>query len=636
MKFAGRVGCALGLWLWAVPGLCANPAVTLQHITTAEIAFEPHGANASTAQAGPVPPGLRWFRATLPRTEYDAAVLGPVHSRLRLWVRVPSALPASSPPQAVAYSAYMYSAAHPTLYVDGLPVAETDNSLANQWNLPVMLALPPPGAVAPREVLLSLECEVSARGCGVPSLRVGTLAAVNSWYSVQQFWRIDGPRIGSMAMLTAGVIALLFWLRLRQASVYLLFALAAALWTLRTLHYHLPHYPQPISMFWWVTDSALNWLSLTVYVFAFRLRNERRARTERALLWGAIVLTVLNLPIIPDTIWFQDVIVNAGQTLISVLVTSMLTLAALRTRKAEQFALAAALWISLLFGVHDALLQSWAINMEHFFLLPYAALPILLAFIYALARRYGEALESSAALNASLEQRLARRQQELQRSYEQLRHYERERAQDDERQRLMREIHDGLGSTLISTLASVERGNMDREATAVVLRDAVDEMRLMIDSLEPIGQDLVMLLATLRYRLAPRLDRLGLAMEWHMTELPPLPWLDSNSSLHILRIVQESITNIVKHSGAQHIRVETTAGSTVSLVISDDGRGFDTQQHSGEPGGRGLANLRHRAAQIGATLSISSSTSGTCVTLLLPLTRDLEPCSGDDVRTASG
>ena len=115
MKFAGRVGCALGLWLWAVPGLCANPAVTLQHITTAEIAFEPHGANASTAQAGPVPPGLRWFRATLPRTESDAAVLGPVHSRLRLWVRVPSALPASSPPQAVAYSAYMYSAAHLSL-----------------------------------------------------------------------------------------------------------------------------------------------------------------------------------------------------------------------------------------------------------------------------------------------------------------------------------------------------------------------------------------------------------------------------------------------------------------------------------------------------------------------------------------
>jgi signal transduction histidine kinase len=636
MKIAGRVGCALGLWLWAMPGLCANPAVTLQHITTADIAFEALGPNASTDQARPVPPGLHWFRATLPRTESDAAVLGPLHSRLRLWVRVPSAALAAAPPQAVAYSAYMYSAAHPTLYVDGLPVVETDNSLSNQWNLPVMLVLPPPAAIAPGEVLLSLECEVSARGCGVPSLRVGTLAAVNSWYSVQQFWHIDGPRIGSMAMLTAGVFALLFWLRERRQQLYLLFALATALWTLRTLHYHLPHYPEPTDLFWWLTDSALYWLSLTIYLFAFRLRNDRRARTERLLLWSAIALTVLNLPFLPDSFWIQIVVVDSGQTLISVAITSMLSIAAWRTRAAEQYALAAALWISLLFGVHDALLQSWSINMEHCFLLPYAALPILFAFIFALARRYGEALETSAALNASLEQRLASRQQELQRSYEQLRQYERERAQDDERQRLMREIHDGLGSTLVSTLASVERGNMDREATASVLRDAVDEMRLMIDSLEPIGQDLVMLLATLRYRLAPRLDRLGLAMEWHMAELPPLPWLDSNSALHILRIVQESVTNTVKHAGAQHIRVETTAGSAVSLVISDDGRGFDPQQHMAGPGGRGLANLRHRAAQIGATLSIRSSSSGTCVTLLLPLTRELEPCSGDDVRAASG
>ncbi len=637
MKFAGWANWGLVLWLWCAPALGSADDGALLHIKAAELAVEQLGPGANPGAAARVPRDLHWHPVVLPYLENPAQRLAPQHYTVRMWVRLPAAvIAAAAPPQAVAYGAFMYNAQRVTLYVNNLPFNQTDRSLSNDWNAPVLLMLPPAGVHAADELLLSFDCRINAISCAVPSFRVGSLAAVNSWHSVQQFWRIDGPRIGSMAMLTAGVIALLFWLRQRQASVYLLFALAAVLWTLRTLHYHLPHYPQPISMFWWVTDSALNWLSLTIYVFAFRLRNERRPKTERALLWAAIVLTVLNLPIIPDTVWFQDVIVNAGQTLISVLVTSMLTLAALRTRKAEQFALAAALWISLLFGVHDALLQSWTINMEHFFLLPYAALPILLAFIYSLARRYGEALESSAALNASLEQRLASRQQELQRSYEQLRHYERERAQDDERQRLMREIHDGLGSTLISTLASVERGNMDREATASVLRDAVDEMRLMIDSLEPIGQDLVMLLATLRYRLAPRLDRLGLAMEWHMTELPPLPWLDSTSSLHILRIVQESITNTVKHSGARHIRVETTAGSAVSLVISDDGRGFDPQQHNGEPGGRGLANLRHRAAQIGATLSISSSTSGTCVTLLLPLTRNLEPCSGDDVRAASG
>ena len=622
MKSAGWSSCVLALWIWAAPAHGATPAGSLLHVTSVEVAIERLASGLPSGESPQVPPDLQWYRATLPYTETRTQLLGPLHSRVRIWVHLPaSAFAAALPSQAIAYSAYLYNAQQVTLYVNGVPIAQTDRTLSNDWNVPVMLALPPLGTMPPGEVLLGFDCHINAMGCAVPSFRVGSLAAVNSWFTLQQFWRLDGPRIGSMAMLTAGAFALLFWLRQRRAAVYLLFALAAALWTLRTLHYHLPHYPQPIALFWWVTDSALNWLSLTVYLFAFRLRDDRRPLTERALLWSTIALTVLNLPIAPDTVWIQDVIVNIGQTLVSVMITSMLTITAWRTRAVEQFALAAALWISLLFGVHDALLQSGAINMERVFLLPYAALPILFAFIFALARRYGEALENSAALNASLEQRLASRQQELQRSYEQLRGYERERAQVDERQRLMREIHDGLGSTLISTLASVERGNLDRDATVSVLRDAVDEMRLMIDSLEPIGQDLVMLLATLRYRLGPRLDRLGLAMEWHMAELPPLAWLDSHSTLHILRIVQESITNIIKHANARHIRIETAADSCIRLMITDDGTGFDPQEHSSAQGGRGLANLRHRAAQIGATLEIRSSPTGSCITLLLPLTR---------------
>lgn len=84
----------------------------------------------------------------------------------------------------------------------------------------------------------------------------------------------------------------------------------------------------------------------------------------------------------------------------------------------------------------------------------------------------------------------------------------------------MRDMHDGVGSTLVSTLALVERGNSTPEVVASTLREAVDELKLTIDSLDDSDHDLVTLLATLRYRLTPRLERAGLTVDWRVEEVP--------------------------------------------------------------------------------------------------------------------
>jgi signal transduction histidine kinase len=65
-------------------------------------------------------------------------------------------------------------------------------------------------------------------------------------------------------------------------------------------------------------------------------------------------------------------------------------------------------------------------------------------------------------------------------------------------------MHDGLGSNLMSALVLAEQGRLSRDAVAGLLRECLDDLRLVIDSLEPIGNDLVTLLALLRHRLARR------------------------------------------------------------------------------------------------------------------------------------
>jgi signal transduction histidine kinase len=85
----------------------------------------------------------------------------------------------------------------------------------------------------------------------------------------------------------------------------------------------------------------------------------------------------------------------------------------------------------------------------------------------------------------------------------------------------------------------------------------------------------------------------------------------------VLRILQEAITNVVKHAGATEVRISTRGGADgVTLAINDDGRGIAT----GHVAGRGLANMQARARELGATLRVRSAGRGTEIELELPAT----------------
>ena len=132
-------------------------------------------------------------------------------------------------------------------------------------------------------------------------------------------------------------------------------------------------------------------------------------------------------------------------------------------------------------------------------------------FLLIAYTRYVRALDVAAQANATLERRLAEREAELAASHERLRQVEREQTLMTERQRLMREMHDGMGSSLMTALRVIEHGERDRVDVAQVL-ECIDDLKISIDSLEPLDADLLALLATLRFRLGPRLEGAGLAL----------------------------------------------------------------------------------------------------------------------------
>lgn len=183
---------------------------------------------------------------------------------------------------------------------------------------------------------------------------------------------------------------------------------------------------------------------------------------------------------------------------------------------------------------------------------------------------------------------------------------------------MTREMHDGTGGLLTAALALARDDAPASGDLEALLEEALDDLRLTLDSLRPDEADLPTLLGLLRPRLERQVRSAHLALDWRVSDAGEGRGLPPESFLHVFRIVQEAVTNAVRHAGGTRVAVETRAEPRGgwTLEIRDDGRGGA----EGSRKGRGLANLRHRASQLGADLEILSDGAGTRVRVVMPAT----------------
>lgn len=245
----------------------------------------------------------------------------------------------------------------------------------------------------------------------------------------------------------------------------------------------------------------------------------------------------------------------------------------------------------------------------------YLAVPVALLFA-AFVLSFG--LMLNGAMRAAIAQRLyaqhlhAQLQRSLARQLQQL------EATLHERRRVLSDLHDGFGSQLLTSLSLLERGQIATADAAVVLRECLDDLRLMIDAHEPAARNPATLLGMLRYRLQRRIEAAGIQMSWKIGELLETDTLPSSQALDLLRLLQEAIANVLQHAGARQIVVSTRRSPRqLEISVEDDGHGFDPAAMSN---GNGIAGMQRRAARLGGELTIDSgSEGGTAVRLALRL-----------------
>jgi len=508
------------------------------------------------------------------------------------------------------------------------PVFDNQAGAREQWVRPLWAVFPAALTEARKDQLIDVVVAVPVLNdsfYSVSTVWLGAREDLEPRYQRRWTLQIGVPQATGMTLVVLGLFSISLWLRRRQEPAYLLFALASVAWLVRNLHYHLdlPRTRLGLEWFWWVTNASMSWVMLLTFLFAMRFARQRHPLFEHLLIGVVVISSVFTMPLWLNV--FDTLVLQHGvNAVVGSLGTLFVGALALREGSRELRLMAASLILGLALGVHDLyLLAGWAWP-EHIYLMPFATLIIVVSFLYAVQRRYIGALHGVEQANVHLAERLSQQGSEMQAQHDRLREAERQQALLLERQRLMQDMHDGLGSSLLSAMVAVEQGSMDQDKVVEVLRECVDDLRLVIDSLEPVGHDLVSLLATMRYRLGKRLQSGGLMLEWDVQDLPPLEWLEPPDALHVLRLMQEALSNVLKHARATRVRMATRHhGSYVEIRVEDDGEGFDiaTAQR-----GRGLKSQQRRAQRLGGHVRIDTSPGhGTRLSLRLPVVRSEAP-----------
>jgi signal transduction histidine kinase len=475
---------------------------------------------------------------------------------------------------------------------------------------PVLFEFAPALLRAGRNTLHVRLWSPSGWGERLAPIRVGELALLEKAMERERFVRITIAELSGVFSATVGLYMLLIWQQRRREEMYGWFGVAAlgiAVWTASHLY---------IGDLWLDVLSGVAGGSHPMLLFQYGLRfaGWRWPRVERAA-WGYTLLLCVvyahdNSSAEP---WFPS---DPGFAFAAHFATLLLMLYILVKQPGIESLLLA---LAHIYSVGTLALFIFTPPLEGIDHGPFHTVPMFVAMGWIVIRRFVRSLNETEALNAGLEQRVAERHADLEREQARLRELARSSAIAEERERLMSDMHEGLGALLMATLARVEQGGATARQVASALREGIDDLRLAIDSLQPADDDLLAVLGNLRWRLERRLKEHGIALDWQVGDMPKLACLSPRNVLHLLRILQEAFNNVMRQGEARRIRVGTAVDAqSVTIEVSDDGQGLRVDAGHALPAGQGLASLRSRANTIGAELRVLPTPHGTTLSLSLP------------------
>ena len=243
--------------------------------------------------------------------------------------------------------------------------------------------------------------------------------------------------------------------------------------------------------------------------------------------------------------------------------------------------------------------------------------PLLgIGMVLSLARQAGEARREVTLSNIILAERLEEQDAELARQYQAQRQMLQRQVMLEERQRIVRDMHDGIGGQLLGLMMQVRSGGVDKEEVERGLQSSMADLRLIVDSMDSAEEGLVETLRSFEHRVRPQMEAAGIELTFAV-DVDEAVNLGPRPTLQVLRILQEAVTNAMRHSGGNRIKVSgsTQLGQILEMSVADNGLGLSAAVRRG----RGLTSMETRARNLGGELSFAGEVRGTTLRLSVPI-----------------
>lgn len=486
-----------------------------------------------------------------------------------------------------------------------------------------------PGLLRARNVFrVHIRADVGRRG-GLAPLTLGPQEEVLQLYVRDYDWRITGSLVVVIVSLLVGMMALALWAtqvevlgpgRLRRDPLYLFASLAELSWTLSVSDAFLENPPIPWPGWGMVALATSTVWICSMILFCLEVANWSRLPGARWLrCWLALLLLASAAASTGALVYGHPLamtLLYAALGLTALIFVSFFIGKAVRGGAPLLHKMVAGvLLINTLVGLRDL----YVFRISHIYggntLLRYSSVLFGLTLGGIVLMRFRAVSGHVRELMASLPVRVAQKEAELKLSYQRVEQLAREQERTAERTRILRDMHDGVGSHISTAIRQLESGRASQGDVLQTLRDSLDQLKLAIDAMHLSRGDITALLANLRYRLEPRFKASDIELQWDVDLLAPLERLDDRAMRQLQFMVFEAISNVLQHARASVLRIElrTTPRYGALLRVIDNGCGFDLERVKR----KGLSSLRERATAIGAGLEIASVPGHTVLEIVL-------------------
>lgn len=496
--------------------------------------------------------------------------------------------------------------------------------LSRSWNMPRYWVFPAAALHQGQNTILIRVTGIAAQSPGLGKIYLAQPALAFQHYQQQWWYQRFSHLIRLICSIMLGILCFSIWVLRRQETAFGWFALACVFWSFFT-YYLLSTDPAPFIHTFDVARANIMFLLCYVVcfiIYTWRFSGKIYPKFEKFIWFSVAVFAVLVLILpVQQLNWLLKLILiyTISGFILNCLFYPYIVY---HSKQIEQYLLALCLILYLILGLYNLYLFLGNSEINYFSVI--YTTPVTVIFIsVTLAMRLVRNMKMIEAFNETLEQKVITVKAELNDSLSTQHQLELTNIKLQERINLAHDLHDSLGGALVRSIAMIDQShnNLSNQQFLSILKLLRDDLRQVIDHGSSNGVKVpelpVLWGAPIRHRFDQLFEELDIHSEWYFPEqwgFQPTPL----ECLTLLRIAEEALTNIIKHSQAQNVKIALHfSGQQLIFKIEDDGIGFDVEAVKQSGISIGMQSMHMRMEQLHGQFKIHSQSGYTCLSATL-------------------